>query len=757
MAFLIGQSDAEILSGTSSPDTMYGLSGDDELLAGDGGDFVNGGDGADTIYGGAGNDALFGHSPDLMAGQVSVINAIPVADGLIGPLDVQSTAGQANSLYVAEKNSGRIVHIDTQTGVQSTFLDIPDAELDTTSANGLLSVAFHPDHANNGLFYVYMINAEGDVEIREYARSATNPDIADPDSAKTILTIPMPPVGETNHVGGTLAFGPQDGLLYISVGDGGYGNDISYTAQDVNVLLGKLLRIDVEGDDFPSDPGRNYAIPPSNPFVNQEGADEIFSFGLRNPYRMSFDPKTGDLYIGDVGAELREEINFIPAGSVGGQNFGFPILQGTETYQPPLEGMPAPDDPSLVAPLHEYPHPLDGGASVTGGQVYRGPLGGLEGAYIYADFVSGQIWTLRQIAGRGVDVIERTAQIVTSDGPLTSIVSFGTDSQGQLYVVSISGTVYRLDPIMDAGAESDTIHGEGGDDVIFGGMGDDILTGGSGRDSIWGGEGADIIDGMDDVDLLYGEGGDDDISGGSGADLLDGGAGDDTLTGGMGGDALLGGVGNDDIFGNGDDDVLLGGAGDDHLVAGLGHDTLLAGEDNDRLEGGEGNDQLFGEAGNDLLFGGLGNDFLSGGAGNDVLDGEAGNDLLDGGADTDNLNGNTGDDSVNGGGGNDGLLGGDGADALNGGAGHDYMIGGAGDDTFVIQDGTDTDLIVDFTTVAGNTDVVDITAFGFADFANVQTAMTQTAFGTHIQLDADDAIFLQGLTIAELTADDFLL
>jgi glucose/arabinose dehydrogenase len=262
----------------------------------------------------------------------------------------------------------------------------------------------------------------GDTVVARYHLSA-NPDITDPATAEPLLTVAQP---FANHNGGQLAFGP-DGFLYIGKGDGGSGNDPFNNGQSPATWLGKMLRIDVE-----SQPG-SYTIPPDNPFVNTPGfLPEIWAVGLRNPWRFSFDRETGDLYIADVGQNLFEEVNFRPASSAGGENYGWNIMEGLHCFL-----APDCDQTGLVFPVWEFGH-VEGQCSVTGGFVYRGPkFPGLRGVYIYGDLCTGRIWGLR----RAGDVWENKLLL---DSDLT-ISTFGEDEEGNLYVADIAiGDIYEI-------------------------------------------------------------------------------------------------------------------------------------------------------------------------------------------------------------------------------------------------------------------------------------------------------------------------
>lgn len=356
------------------------------------------------------------------------------------PLALVGRAG--GGVFVAER-AGRIRILDPATGVfnATPFLDITTT-IGTAGEGGLLGLTLAPDYAATGDFYVHVTNTVGDTEIRRYRRSAGDPDLADAGSVNVILTVPQP---DTNHNGGWIGFG-QDDLLYVSLGDGGGSGDPFSNGQDVNTLLGSIVRIDPSSDAFPGDPDRDYAIPVGNPFSAGGGAPEIFAYGLRNPYRASFDRSTGDLYIGDVGEGDIEEIDLVPAG-IGGQNFGWPVREGTQTEQ-------GADNAAFTPPVAEYGHgsgPLQGN-SITGGFVYRGPVTELQGQYVFADFISDNIWSFPVSALTQGETLPsssfviRNSEFTPDAGNLEGIVGFGEDETGNLYILTISGSVFILEP-----------------------------------------------------------------------------------------------------------------------------------------------------------------------------------------------------------------------------------------------------------------------------------------------------------------------
>lgn len=358
-----------------------------------------------------------------------------VADGLSQPLFVTAPVGDNQRLFIVEQG-GQIRIIVNGQLLATPFLDIDDL-VRSGGEQGMLGLSFHPDYADNGFFYVNYTDNDGDTVVARYSRS-NDPNVADPNSALVILTIDQP---FSNHNGGCLAFGPLDGYLYISSGDGGGGGDIAGNAQNRQTRLGKLLRIDV-------DAAAPFGIPATNPFGPTTDAqdttlDEIWAFGLRNPWRFSFDRETGDLYIADVGQSRREEINFQAGTSPGGENYGWNVKEGSACFSPAVDCV----SNGMTEPILDYGN-IGGECSVTGGYVYRGTaIDGLQGTYFFADFCSARIWSFRLIAGEITDFIERTEELNTDGGPaIGSISSFGEDAEGELYICDLGGSVYKIVP-----------------------------------------------------------------------------------------------------------------------------------------------------------------------------------------------------------------------------------------------------------------------------------------------------------------------
>jgi glucose/arabinose dehydrogenase len=340
------------------------------------------------------------------------------------PLYLTHAGDGSGRLFVVEK-PGRIIIVRDGEQVSPPFLDIRDRVASAASERGLLSVAFHPDYAQNGHFFVNYTNLEGHTVVARYQVSADNPDQATPESEEILLLIEQP---AANHNGGLVKFGP-DGYLYIGMGDGGAAGDPWGNAQNGSALLGKLLRIDVDT----STAETPYGIPPDNPFVGSDTTrHEIWALGLRNPWRYSFDRTTGDLYIADVGQNEYEEVHYQAAGSSSGQNYGWNIVEGESCY---LED--SCDTSGLEMPVLVYPH-QQGDCSITGGYVYRGsnhPV--FAGVYFFADYCSGRIWALHQTAGAWESSLLQDTNM--------SVSSFGEDEEGELYMTDLwNGKVYRL-------------------------------------------------------------------------------------------------------------------------------------------------------------------------------------------------------------------------------------------------------------------------------------------------------------------------
>ena len=355
--------------------------------------------------------------PALAAFQLTEIVA-----GLASPVFVGNAGDTTNRLFIVEQ-AGLIKVLQPGSSTPTTFLDIRPL-VKSGGEQGLLGLAFHPAYETNRRFFVYYSRAgDGTLVIAEYHASAINPNVAD--MAETqLLTIPHPTF--TNHNGGMLAFSPTDGFLYIGVGDGGSGNDPANNAQNIDALLGKILRIDV---DHP-DPGATYSSPEGNPFLNAAGRDEIFAFGMRNPWRFSFDRVTGQQWVADVGQGAREEVDTpIDAGG----NYGWRVYEGTQcTNNDPGLCIPA----NYTFPVFDYIH-SGGRCSITGGYVYRGGLGAMAaGTYVYGDYCTGEIFTWNGVT-----------QTLMLDTTL-NISSFGEDERGELYVVNLGGTVSRIDPVV---------------------------------------------------------------------------------------------------------------------------------------------------------------------------------------------------------------------------------------------------------------------------------------------------------------------
>ncbi len=382
------------------------------------------------------------------ANAASQIELTPIVSGIDSPLAITHAGDGSGRLFITLQ-VGRILIHDGQQVLSTPFLDI-GALVSTDGERGLLSAAFHPNYVSNGFVYVNYTDLNGDTVVARYTVSG-DPNLVDPASAVILLTIPQP---FANHNGGQLQFGP-DGYLYIGTGDGGGGGDPSNNAQSLNSLLGKMLRIDINA-------GPPYGIPPDNPFIGDPAAlPEIWALGLRNPWRFSFDRLTGDLWIADVGQDNFEEVNVQAAGSAGGENYGWRLMEGTSCFNP-ASGC---NDGSLALPVVQYDHSL--GCSISGGYRYRGQdHPGLAGVYFYGDFCTGRIWGASQDAAGSWTA----AELLDTD---FRISAFGEDEQGEMYVAYLSsnaGTVFRISEVVPdppPPAQTDSGGGSGGGGGCF--------------------------------------------------------------------------------------------------------------------------------------------------------------------------------------------------------------------------------------------------------------------------------------------------
>lgn len=360
----------------------------------------------------------------LLAGwataQTAEIRLVPVATGITNATAIESPPDGSNRLFVLEQR-GRIRVVKNGAVLPAPFLDFSQ-RVSSGGERGLLGLAFPPGYAEKRYFYIHYTDPQGNTALSRL-RVTDDPDRANPDSEEVLLRQAQP---FANHNGGRITFGP-DGFLYFGLGDGGSSGDPQGNGQNLGTLLGKLLRIDTESGASP------YASPPSNPFANRAGArPEIWAYGLRNPWKFSFDRENGNLYIADVGQNRAEEVNFQPASSSGGENYGWNRTEGLECFSPQTGC----DRTGLTLPVLEYPRSQ--GVSVTGGFVYRGrAIPSLTGAYVYGDYGSGRIWVLRNTANGW-----QNTQVLAS-GLLIS--TFGQDAAGEIYMANYdNGTIYRL-------------------------------------------------------------------------------------------------------------------------------------------------------------------------------------------------------------------------------------------------------------------------------------------------------------------------
>lgn len=350
-----------------------------------------------------------------------------IIDSLNMPVYLTAPSGSTDKLYILEK-AGRVMTYDRVKKKLNPdpFLDIRDSIKIKMNEQGLLGMAFSPDYKKDRRFYLYYTDTNGDTQVSRFTVKANGKDIDE----EKLLKVPQ---DFPNHNGGWIDFGP-DNFLYIGLGDGGSGNDPKNRAQDMNQLLGKILRIDVSGKS-------GYSIPKDNPFISQpDTLSEIYAFGLRNPWRCSWDKETNLLYIGDVGQNNWEEINAVTEATLKGANFGWKLREGTHsTPAKPVGGKKA---KPAIDPIFEYDRSV--GQSITGGYVYRGKIKSISGLYFYADYVKPRIFSFNYNGKKVTAEKEWTQQFAQKGKPISQISSFGVDPQGEMYIISHEGNIYAI-------------------------------------------------------------------------------------------------------------------------------------------------------------------------------------------------------------------------------------------------------------------------------------------------------------------------
>ncbi len=363
----------------------------------------------------------------------AIIGVEKVASGFERPVWAGMPAGSQGKLWVMEQ-AGKVWIVDLANGewADQPFLDIQSDVSRKANEQGLLGLAFAPDFEKTGRFYVNFTDRHQHTRIVRF----TSDDrlTTDPSTAEVLLQYDQP---FGNHNGGWIGFGP-DGMLYIGNGDGGSGNDPKGNGQSLETLLGKILRIDVST-------GTGYRVPTDNPFVLRKGAKpEIWAYGVRNPWRCSFDRGTGDFWMGDVGQNHLEEINFMPRGKGAGANYGWRLREGD--IETPKKGVGGKTPSGAIDPAYVYQHGSGSteGLSVTGGYVYRGPIEELQGRYVFADYQNPRIWSFRPDQGKAEDFQDHTDELRPEDGRITLISSFAEDHDGGLFIVDHTGPVYRI-------------------------------------------------------------------------------------------------------------------------------------------------------------------------------------------------------------------------------------------------------------------------------------------------------------------------
>ena len=717
---------------------------------------VTGNDGSNNLQGSAGKDLIYGYDPNGPQSQVSSITATRVASGLSLAVYATAAPGDSQRLFVVEQ-TGKIKIVDLASGtVNATpFLTVA---VDSSGERGLLGLAFDPNYATNGFFYIYRTvpGATAHNEVNRYHVSA-DPNVADAASQTTIISLGN--LSATNHNGGWIGFGP-DGDLYIATGE----NAVAANSQTLDNLLGKILRIHPDGQ-----------IPTDNPFYNTATGNNraIYDLGLRNPFRDSFDRATGDFYIADVGQSTIEEIN----AGIKGANYGWPSAEGTS------------NNPAFTNPIFSYDHTV--GQAIIGGYVYRGSSEGLQGQYFFADEVTGKVFTMRFNGSTWV-ATERTSQITPDIGAINVPTSFGEDAQGNLYIVDYDGDVFRLTPNVVSADQNDTLLGFAGDDMMFGGSGNDLLDGGTDKDTMLGGRGDDsyVVNNVGDVvtespgegrdtiyttvnytlpgnvEVMIAQGAADlQINGNSLANTMFGNSGSNVIDGGAGADLMLGGLGDDSyVVDNVLDEVRENpGEGRDTIYTTANYtlssnvEVLIAQGAADLQINGNGlANTVFGNSGSNVIDGGAGADVMTGGLGDDsyVVDNVLDQVIENPGEGRDaiyttanyTLSGNvevligrgSADLQINGNGLANTVFGNSGNNVIDGGGGADVMLGGLGDDSYVVDNvldevrenpGEGRDAI--YTTInyatPGNVEV--LIAQGAADLQINGNGLANTVFG----------------------------
>lgn len=356
-----------------------------------------------------------------------------IGEGFQRPVWAEAPNGIKNQLWILEK-TGKIKILNVLSGQKSLFLDVTANITSKSNEQGLLGIAFEQNYLTNGRFYLYYTNSEGDTEICRYTAHSDDKRSCNSSTRELLLTFKQ---DYKNHNGGWIGIGP-DGHLYVATGDGGAANDPKRRAQNLDSYLGKLLRLDVSQK-------KGYKIPKDNPFSgNPKVKPEIYAYGLRNPWRCSWDSLNGDFYIADVGQNKWEEINYIPAGEGKGANYGWRLREGA--IATPKKGVGGNRPKKSIEPIYVYPHDNSelGGLSVTGGYVYRGPIKSLQGHYFFADYVKPNIWSFEVKNGQTSNFTNWSKRLSPTNGEITTITSFGQDADGNLLIISDSGIIYQI-------------------------------------------------------------------------------------------------------------------------------------------------------------------------------------------------------------------------------------------------------------------------------------------------------------------------